>query len=44
VDAVLSRDFPQIQGTLLVFLINVTIVNMLVDVAYSLADPRIKYA
>lgn len=44
VDAVLSRDFPQIQGTLLVFLVNVTIVNMLVDVAYSLADPRIKYA
>jgi ABC-type dipeptide/oligopeptide/nickel transport system permease component len=43
VDAVLSRDFPQIQGTMLVFLVNVTIVNTLVDVAYSLADPRIKY-
>ena len=44
VDAVLSRDFPQVQGTLLVFLINVTIVNTLVDIAYSMADPRIKYA
>jgi ABC-type dipeptide/oligopeptide/nickel transport system permease component len=44
VDAVLLRDFPQIQGTMLVFLINVTIVNTLVDVAYSLADPRIRYA
>lgn len=43
VDAVLARDFPQIQGTMLVFLVNVTIVNMLVDVAYSLTDPRIKY-
>jgi len=43
VDAVLSRDFPQIQGTMLIFLVNVTIVNTLVDVAYSLADPRIKY-
>ncbi len=43
VDAVLSRDFPQIQGTMLVFLVNVTIVNTLVDVVYSLADPRIKY-
>ena len=44
VDAVLSRDFPQTQGTLLIFLVNVTIVNMLVDVAYSLVDPRIRYA
>lgn len=43
VDAVLSRDFPQMQGTMLIFLVNVTIVNTLVDVAYSLADPRIKY-
>ena len=43
VDAVLSRDLPQIQGTMLIFLVNVTIVNTLVDVAYSLADPRIKY-
>jgi len=44
VDAVVSRDFPQIQGTMLIFLVIVTIVNMLVDVAYSVADPRIKYA
>jgi ABC-type dipeptide/oligopeptide/nickel transport system permease component len=44
VDAVLLRDFPQIQGTMIVFLVNVTIVNTLVDVAYSVADPRIRYA
>lgn len=44
VDAVLLRDLPQIQGTMLVFLVNVTVVNTLVDVAYSLADPRIRYA
>jgi ABC-type dipeptide/oligopeptide/nickel transport system permease component len=44
VDAVLSRDFPQIQGTMIVFLANVTVVNMLVDIAYSIADPRITYA
>ncbi|MGQ0551293.1 MAG: ABC transporter permease [Armatimonadota bacterium] len=44
VDAVVSRDFPQIQGTMLIFLVIVTIVNMMVDVAYSVADPRIKYA
>jgi ABC-type dipeptide/oligopeptide/nickel transport system permease component len=43
VDAVVTRDFPIIQGTMLVFLVNVTLINMLVDVAYSFADPRIKY-
>lgn len=44
VDAVLSRDLPQIQGTLLIFLVIVIVVNMLVDLAYSAADPRIHYA
>jgi peptide/nickel transport system permease protein len=44
VDAVLARDLPQVQGTMLIFLVNVTIVNMLVDLAYSMADPRIRYA
>lgn len=43
VDAVLSRDLPQIQGTLIVFLLIVIVVNTLVDVAYSVADPRITY-
>ena len=44
VDAVLSRDLPQIQGTLVVFLLIVIVVNTLVDVAYSMADPRITYS
>jgi len=44
VDAVLSRDLPQIQGTLVVFLVIVIVVNTLVDLAYSVADPRIAYA
>lgn len=43
VDAVVTRDFPIIQGTMLFFLVNVTLINMLVDIAYSLADPRIRY-
>ena len=43
VDAVVTRDFPIIQGTMFVFLINVTIINMFVDIAYSIADPRIRY-
>jgi len=44
VDAVLARDLPQIQGTLVVFLVIVIVVNALVDIAYSLVDPRIAYA
>lgn len=44
VDAVLSRDLPQVQGTLIVFLVIVIVVNAIVDVVYSLVDPRIAYA
>jgi ABC-type dipeptide/oligopeptide/nickel transport system permease component len=44
VDAVLARDLPQIQGTLVIFLVIVIIVNTLVDLAYTVADPRITYA
>jgi ABC-type dipeptide/oligopeptide/nickel transport system permease component len=44
VDAVLARDLPQIQGTLVIFLITVILVNTLVDLAYTVADPRITYA
>jgi ABC-type dipeptide/oligopeptide/nickel transport system permease component len=44
VDAVLSRDLPQVQGTLIVFLVIVIVVNAAVDVVYSLVDPRISYA
>ena len=44
VDAVLARDLPQVQGTLIVFLVIVIVVNAAVDVVYSLVDPRIAYA
>jgi ABC-type dipeptide/oligopeptide/nickel transport system permease component len=43
-DAVLHRDYPQVQGTLLVLIVIAIIVNACVDVVYALADPRIKYA
>ncbi len=42
-DAVLHRDFPQIQGTLLILIVIAIIVNACVDVAYALVDPRIRY-
>lgn len=40
--AINTRDFPMIQGTVLVLSFFVCVVNLLVDVAYAYADPRIK--
>jgi peptide/nickel transport system permease protein len=43
VDAVLGRDYPTIQGVILVFSLAYVLVNLLVDVAYTVLDPRIRY-
>ena len=40
--AINSRDFTTIQGTVLVLSLAVCVINLLVDIAYALADPRIK--
>ena len=41
-DAISTRDYPVIQGTVLVFTVVFILVNLLVDVIYGLVDPRIK--
>jgi peptide/nickel transport system permease protein len=43
VDAVLSRDFPLIQGITLFFSVIYVLVNLVVDLCYLVADPRIRY-
>jgi peptide/nickel transport system permease protein len=43
VDAVLSRDFPTIQGVILFFSVIYVVVNLLVDLSYVFLDPRIRY-
>ena len=43
VDAVLGRDYPTIQGVILVFSFAYVIINLLIDVAYTIFDPRIRY-
>jgi peptide/nickel transport system permease protein len=43
VDAILHRDYPVIQGIILVFSGVYVLVNLLVDVAYMFLDPRIRY-
>ncbi|MGQ9617071.1 MAG: ABC transporter permease [Spirochaetota bacterium] len=41
--AILQRDYPLIQGTILVFGIIYIISNLIIDVLYSVLDPRIHY-
>lgn len=43
VDAVLARDFPTIQGVILLFSFAYVVVNLLVDLSYVFFDPRIRY-
>jgi peptide/nickel transport system permease protein len=43
IDAILRRDYPVIQGIVLLFSFVYVLVNLLVDVAYTLVDPRIRY-
>ncbi len=41
--AIQQRDFPMIQGTVLVIAVVFTVVNFLVDLTYAAVDPRVKY-
>jgi peptide/nickel transport system permease protein len=43
VDAILRRDYPVIQGVVLLFSFTYVLVNLLVDLLYTLFDPRIRY-
>jgi peptide/nickel transport system permease protein len=42
VRAVLRRDYPVIQGTLLVIAGIYVLINLLIDLLYTLVDPRIR--
>ena len=43
IDAVLKRDYPVIQGVVLMFSFVYVIVNLAIDIAYAFLDPRIRY-
>ena len=43
VDAVLARDFPVIQIVIMMFSFVYVLINLVIDLAYSLLDPRIRY-
>jgi peptide/nickel transport system permease protein len=43
VEAVFTRDFPVVQGIVLVSAVSVFVVSFLVDLLYASIDPRIRY-
>lgn len=43
VEAVLSRDFPTIQAVILLFSVAYVMINLLIDICYTIFDPRIRY-
>ncbi len=43
VEAILTRDYPVVQGVMLVFAVILVGVNLLVDLSYTLFDPRIRH-
>lgn len=43
VEAVLSRDFPTIQTVILLFSVVYVVINLLIDISYTIFDPRIRY-
>jgi ABC-type dipeptide/oligopeptide/nickel transport system permease component len=42
IKAIAERDYPLIQGTIVVFALFVVVVNLLVDLLYTVIDPRIR--
>ena len=43
VDAVSNRDFPVIQGVLLIIALSYVVINLVIDLVYVYLDPRIRY-
>jgi peptide/nickel transport system permease protein len=43
VDAVLARDYPTVQAVILLFSVAYVLVNLAIDLLYTVLDPRIRY-
>jgi peptide/nickel transport system permease protein len=43
-DAITHANFPVIQGTVLLVALFIVVANILVDIAYALVDPRVRYS
>jgi peptide/nickel transport system permease protein len=44
ITSILARDYPTIQGIVLMVTVAYMVANLLVDVAYAVVDPRVSYA
>ena len=44
IDAIIARDYQQVQGFALITAFAFVVINLLVDLAYTFLDPRIRYA
>jgi peptide/nickel transport system permease protein len=44
VDAITRRDYPIIQGVMVVFAAVYVLINLVIDILYCFIDPRIRYA
>lgn len=42
VESINNRDFPQLRASIILTAITVTVINLLIDIAYAFIDPRIK--
>jgi peptide/nickel transport system permease protein len=42
-DSISARDYPMIQGTILIFGLLYIFINLMVDLIYAFVDPRIRY-
>jgi peptide/nickel transport system permease protein len=43
IDSILRRDYPVIQGVVLLFSFSFVLINLAIDILYALFDPRIRY-
>jgi peptide/nickel transport system permease protein len=43
VQGILARDYPLVQGTMLLFGFVFVLINIVVDIIYTLVDPRVRY-
>ncbi|MEN2991442.1 ABC transporter permease [Tistrella sp. BH-R2-4] len=43
IDAILARDYPVVQGVIIFFSLAYVSINLLIDIAYIVIDPRIRY-
>lgn len=43
VESILARDYPVVQGAVLVIALSFILINLIVDMLYGLVDPRIRY-